>query len=107
MKKIRLWKNRNELSDEYTIVDDEDYDKVVEYALYDSRIGQTHLSTPGPDGRRGFGGSCFPKDLNALMYFARINFLEPSVLEGVWKKNLEVRPERDWENLKGRAVSDE
>ena len=30
MKKIRLWKNRNELSDEYTIVDDEDYDKVVE-----------------------------------------------------------------------------
>ena len=34
-----------------------DYDKVVEYALYDNRIGQTHLSTPGPDGRRGFGGS--------------------------------------------------
>jgi len=31
MKKIRLWKNRNELSDEYTIVDDEDYDKVVEH----------------------------------------------------------------------------
>ena len=30
MKKVRLWKNRNELSDEYTIVDDEDYDKVVE-----------------------------------------------------------------------------
>ena len=31
MKKIRLWKNRNELSDEYTIVDDEDYDKVMEH----------------------------------------------------------------------------
>ena len=30
MKKIRLWKNRNELSDEYAIVDDEDYDKVME-----------------------------------------------------------------------------
>jgi len=85
---------------------DVDYDKVVEYALYDTRIGSTHLSTPGPDGRRGFGGSCFPKDLNALVYFATMNGLVPSVLEGVWEKNLEVRPERDWELLKGRAVSE-
>ena len=85
---------------------DVDYDKVVEYALYDTRIGPTHLSTPGPDGRRGFGGSCFPKDLNALVYFARMNELAPTVLEGVWEKNLEVRPEKDWEQLKGRAVSE-
>tara|TARA_R100000808_G_C2155443_1_gene167940 strand:+ start:5005 stop:5847 length:843 start_codon:yes stop_codon:yes gene_type:complete len=83
-----------------------DYDKVVEYALYDTRIGPTHLSTPGPDGRRGFGGSCFPKDLNALVYFAKMNGLTPAVLEGVWEKNLEVRPEKDWELLKGRAVSE-
>ena len=85
---------------------DVDYDKVVEYALYDTRIGPTHLSTPGPDGRRGFGGSCFPKDLNALVYFARMNGLAPTVLEGAWEKNLEVRPEKDWEQLKGRAVSE-
>ena len=83
-----------------------DYDKVVEYALYDTRIGPTHLSTPGPDGRRGFGGSCFPKDLNALVYFAKMNGLAPTVLEGAWEKNLEVRPEKDWEQLKGRAVSE-
>ena len=88
-------------------VADIDYDKVVEYALYDARIGATHLSTPGPDGARGFGGSCFPKDLNALVYFAKMNEIDPCVLEGVWTKNLEVRPERDWELLKGRAVSDE
>lgn len=30
MKKIKLWKNRNELSDKVAIVDDEDYEKVVE-----------------------------------------------------------------------------
>ena len=30
-----------------------------------------------------------------------------NVLKGAWKTNLEVRPERDWENLKGRAVVDE
>ena len=32
MKKIILWKNRNELSDKVTIIDDEDYEKVVEAA---------------------------------------------------------------------------
>ena len=30
MKEIRLWKNRHELSDKVTIVDDEDYEKVIE-----------------------------------------------------------------------------
>ena len=82
-----------------------DYDKVVEYALYDNRIGRSHFSTPGPDGKKGFGGSCFPKDLNALIYFAKILDIEPSVMSGAWTKNLEVRPERDWELLRGRAVS--
>ena len=30
MKKIKLWKNRNELSDKAAIIDDEDYQKVME-----------------------------------------------------------------------------
>ena len=86
---------------------DIDYDKVVEYSLYDDRVGPTHLSVPGPDGRSGFGGSCFPKDINALINFANRVNIEPKVLKAVWEKNLEVRPERDWEQLKGRAVSEE
>tara|TARA_R100000005_G_C4975293_1_gene186892 strand:+ start:361 stop:1215 length:855 start_codon:yes stop_codon:yes gene_type:complete len=85
---------------------DIDYDKVVEYSLYDKRIGKTHLSSPGPDGKLGFGGSCFPKDINALIYFATNVGVDPAVLQAVWNKNLEVRPEKDWENLKGRAVSE-
>jgi len=84
-----------------------DYDKVVEYSLYDERIGKSHFSTPGPDGRSGFGGSCFPKDLNALISVANKIDVKPTVLNAVWEKNLEVRPERDWEQLKGRAVSEE
>tara|TARA_R100000234_G_scaffold10953_1_gene6184 strand:+ start:9958 stop:10800 length:843 start_codon:yes stop_codon:yes gene_type:complete len=83
-----------------------DFDKVVEYALYDQRIGNTHLSVPGPDGKNGFGGSCFPKDLNALIQFALASEIDPKVLSAIWNKNLEVRPEKDWELLKGRAVSD-
>jgi len=83
-----------------------DYDKVVEYALYDNRIGPTHFSTPGPDGKRGFGGSCFPKDINAMICFATMMGIDPVILASVWKKNLEVRPEKDWEKLLGRAISE-
>ena len=83
---------------------DIDYDKVVEYSLYDNRIGRTHLSAPGPDGRHGFGGSCFPKDLNALIFLAKQLDIKPDLLSAVWEKNLLVREDRDWEKLKGRAV---
>lgn len=84
---------------------DIDYDKVVEYSLYDKRIGSTHLSAPGPDGLHGFGGSCFPKDLNALIFLAKQLGLSPDLLNTVWEKNLSIREDRDWENLKGRAVT--
>ena len=83
---------------------DVDYDKVVEYSLHDQRIGKSHLGVPGPDGKLGFGGSCFPKDINALIYFAKQKGIDLDVLKSVWETNLKVRPEKDWEELKGRAV---
>ena len=49
---------------------DIDYDKVVEYSTYDERLGKSHWAVPGPDGKLGFGGSCFPKDINALLDLA-------------------------------------
>ena len=62
---------------------------------------------PGPDGKMGFGGSCFPKDINAFMSFAKNVGVDVNTVKGAWKTNLNVRPERDWENLKGRAVTEE
>lgn len=82
-----------------------DYDKVIEYAISDKRIGNSHLSVPGHDGHFGFGGSCFPKDLNALIELAKSNNIDPILLKSVWDLNLKVRPEQDWKELKGRAVS--
>jgi UDPglucose 6-dehydrogenase len=82
-----------------------DYDKVVEYAKYDRRLGESHWAVPGPDGHRGFGGHCFVKDLNAMIKVADDLNINTPVLDGAWKSNLEVRPERDWEELVGRAVS--
>ena len=82
-----------------------DYDKVVEYAIYDDRLGKSHWSVPGPDGKLGFGGSCFPKDINALIQIASELGLDPKMLKSAWETNLKVRPDKDWEELKGRAVS--
>ena len=81
-----------------------DYDKVVEYATYDERLGKSHWAVPGPDGNFGFGGSCFPKDLNAIIDICNKWDIPCDTLSGAWETNLKVRPEKDWENLKGRAV---
>jgi nucleotide sugar dehydrogenase len=101
--KVSFANEMKQICDEYNI----DYDKVTEYALYDERIGPTHLSVPGPDGKLGFSGSCFPKDINALRFYAQAAGIDTQTMDGAWKKNLEVRPERDWEKLVGRAISEE
>lgn len=69
--------------------------KIVES---DPRIG-THLGVPGPDGDRGFGGACFPKDMVGILGVARKNKVDMSALDAIWKKNLKVRKHRDWEAM--------
>ena len=80
------------------------WDDVIEGFLRDGRVGSSHSQVPGPDGKLGFGGSCFPKDVQALIQFAESLDVDLSVLKGAWKTNIKVRPERDWEKLVGRAV---
>ena len=80
------------------------WDDVIEGFLRDGRVGSSHSQVPGPDGKLGFGGSCFPKDVQALIQFAESLDVDLFVLKGAWKTNIKVRPERDWENLVGRAV---
>ena len=84
-----------------------DWDTALYGFTADQRIGDSHLHVPGPDGKFGFGGSCFPKDINALISYAKEVGVNMNVLEAAWKTNLEVRPEEDWKDLKGRAVSDD
>lgn len=81
-----------------------DYDKVVEYATLDDRLGVTHWNVPGPDGDYGFGGHCFPKDLHAILSICDYYDLDSDVLRGTLHTNNKVRKDRDWEKMKGRAV---
>jgi len=82
-----------------------DYDKVVEYATYDDRLGKSHWNVPGHDGDFGFGGHCFPKDLAAILHLTEELKTVNNVLCATQETNNNVRKDRDWEKMKGRAVS--
>ena len=82
-----------------------DYDKVVEYATHDARLGDSHWNVPGHDGDFGFGGHCFPKDLSAVIHLTRELNTINNVLFATQKTNDKVRQDRDWEGMKGRAVT--
>jgi UDPglucose 6-dehydrogenase len=43
------------------------YQKVLEGVLASEYINSTHTQVPGPDGKFGYGGKCFPKDVNAFV----------------------------------------
>ena len=81
-----------------------DWSMAIEGFVRDGRIGHTHLNVPGPDGRFGFGGCCFPKDIQAMIQFGKELNIDTTTLKGAWETNLKVRPEKDWEALKGRAI---
>ena len=71
----------------------------------DGRIGDSHLNVPGHDGKLGYGGTCFPKDVNALLSFSKKHDIKLNTIAGGWSTNLKVRPEKDWEKKEGRSVS--
>ena len=100
--KVSFLNDMKLLSDKCGVI----WEDAVDGFVRDGRIGHSHLNVPGHDGRYGFGGSCFPKDIQAIMNYADELGVDMNVLKGTWKTNLKVRPEKDWEQLKGRAVSD-
>jgi len=57
----------------------------------DPRIGMSHMQVPGPDGKFGFGGTCFPKDTEAFLRFAEDLHFDLSVLDSAVKVNNKIR----------------
>jgi UDPglucose 6-dehydrogenase len=72
------------------------YDVVCGGVISDSRIGKSHSKVPGIDGDRGFGGTCFPKDLNSLIIQMESVGLDASMLKSVWSYNQQIRQVIDW-----------
>ena len=61
----------------------------------DPRVGLSHCSVPGSDGKLGFGGHCFPKDTSAFINYAKSLGIEPSLLELAVDVNKKLRNENN------------
>lgn len=81
-----------------------DWNTIMAGFLSDGRIGNSHIDVPGHDGDYGFGGKCFPKDINAFIKYFEFNQIEPTLLKASWSKNLQVRQNHNWLKIEG-AVS--
>jgi UDPglucose 6-dehydrogenase len=81
------------------------YNEIRDMVLADGRIGRSHCDVGSgdgvSDGRRQYGGTCFPKDINALIEFSKDLGIDPKLIKASWEQNVEGRPERDWEKLPG------
>lgn len=76
------------------------YQNVINGICSDERIGFSHTKVPGPDGDRGFGGTCFPKDINALINILDKNDIQSSILKQIWEYNKNTRKNWDWEDYR-------
>jgi len=68
-----------------------DWNIVRQLICHDDRIGKSHTLVPGPDGQRGFGGACFPKDTNAFIHYADTTGQVHTLVESAIKYNKKVR----------------
>jgi len=77
----------------YDIIQKENanYGKIISAITTDSRVGRSHTTVPGFDGKRGYGGSCFPKDTLAFVKYAKTLKNDFSVLEKVILENNKYR----------------
>jgi nucleotide sugar dehydrogenase len=82
-----------------------DWESALEGFITDGRIGNSHIDVPGHDGDFGFGGKCFPKDLNAMIKCAEALGVSPDVMKGAWEKNKQVRKDLDWYDIPGAVSS--
>ena len=67
---------------------DVEYSAVAHYTTMDERIGDSHSFITE---ERGFGGHCFPKDINALVKTAQRNNVELSILKEAVEYNRRIR----------------
>ena len=75
----------------FKMEDNCNYEHIRNGALISGYINEPHTFVPGPDGKFGYGGKCFPKDVDAFAGFAKDTMLEKLILslEGPLVANVE------------------
>jgi nucleotide sugar dehydrogenase len=59
------------------------FNTIKDLMLKNNWINPMHTNIPGPDGKLGYGGACFPKDTKALNEYMKSLYSENEVLQGV------------------------
>ena len=82
----------NEIHDVFNkLKNNDDWKTFIETVSLDKRIGDSHMNVPGHDGKKGFGGACFPKDTSALLKYAQDIGVDLDVLKIAINKNNKIR----------------
>ncbi len=84
----------NELKELFDASDAEaSWDQFTDMLSRDVRVGNSHMQVPGPDGSKGFGGHCFPKDTKGLLHYAHTQQVLMTVLMQAVNANESMRDE--------------
>ena len=78
-----------------------EWDTALDGLLSSGWVNPMHTMVPGPDGHFGFGGKCFPKDIQAMIDYSKALGVDPKILNSSWEKNLAIRQNRNWEKIEG------
>jgi len=73
-----------------------DWNNILEGLLSDGRIAKSHYQVPGHDGSLGYGGTCFPKDVNAMIHTMEKFKIDSKLLKAGWEQNKAIRKNWDW-----------
>jgi len=81
------------------------FEEVRNLSTLDDRIGSSHSNVPGPDGLRGYGGTCLPKDVHNLLNEMYNSEVESHIIKAIISRNEKVdRPQKDWLYDNGRVI---
>lgn len=87
--KVTFFNEMKLLSDELSL----NWSNIMSGVLSSGWIEKMHTQVPGPDGKLGFGGACFPKDTKALSCIFKQNNIECLVLDAIIEQNKKIRGE--------------
>ncbi len=84
--KIAFFNELRRLSDAYGL----GWDDILYALKMQGWINPMHTEVPGPDGKRGFGGACLPKDLLCLIECCELAGVGAPLMAAAFKRNQEI-----------------
>lgn len=63
------------------------WDSVMRMFVSDGRIVDSHFDVPGPDGQKGFGGKCFPENINTYLDWTEKAGMNDDLIKAVREVN--------------------